>query len=1480
MEYHDPSGVFSLLQLELGSRLPLRNLNWKSTSRPLRNIDALHVEFVPDSVRKPDGVVPTLQPGGIKRTASTHSSGKPSEESSPRPHTGSRSVSSPVGVVFPHRERRHQIPGLRQTAYLKLFILRCDDKEAYKAEHRQRIRDWVRDIYPSSTGTAAAIKNNDHDAFDWMIIHVVLPDTKAASEPRWTAAKKDPDELAERSKSKAKWASKKTTTVFDKLRSDFPPSTKGGLERVAQIRLSKDVVPQSLLPAIPFPSELIETGQEQMNAWNDVIAKFKTMILQSFDRRVSQYEDDIREKEAQRTLPGWNFCTFFTLKENLARGFESVGLVEDALAIYDELEAGLETATHNNTAFLGDMSKLQSEVARLSNQDSNEHGTDESRHRILDLLASPFEVNSRDFRSLIVSSTISLFDLHTYIFARQRLLIYRLGAFEPKGTADTDEVSSRSTISKPRTEEQLIQVAEVCQRATMYISTNTRTLKKELAMTLDASQQTTYDLSVQSIAASWASTMAARLLVETAISLQSPSSSANNATSANVSFGQGANPYPTRRSSLMALSNAAMPSGAKVIFESEKARHNDGMDHPQPAAPGSGLSELAAARGDLSLLQRNSLESIASSSGWKAGWAAVDGVNHGSAADVTKLPVPSAVCLDEDDLQALSSINAFRNKFEMLTSLATRYMILGNRLSSAETLFGDLALLKYQAGDFTGAAQIFSKLAQKYTNNRWSSIEARILVVYSNCLRKLNRKDEYVRMSLQLLRRQSAGRLEDNGQLISQLDQPLLLGDDFERIKGISLQELVEFSKDSQSVFRAPLDDLFDDLQIRDDLIHVDDQDGFKIRLSLCRKVDAPIQIDSIKLKLVNAVDNSQELWLETDAPTQMTSDSINAEVQTRTTLWGFYNVRQIIVNVAQLSFSHSFESRQKPSPFTFSGSSMTHGDAQSSCQTIMVYPRDDSLDVSVSTDPNIYVDRQRSFYVCVNMGSIAIDELHMRVKPATAGLRLHTAKAVIVKPQESSVDISNTHGMVIRPSATPVFTIKVPFSLESTQLDLSVKVEASYVKDGREYNFFFEEDVPLDLHLDVDVNDTFKPGNLYSQFSIRTTNEDPLIVDAVKITGSSTYTVKALSLPKGLAVLAKQPVSLACMISKTPKADSTPANQNSKALEFRVDYIPIADMIAGQVTDVLNYSIKQSEHCKLRRFLLPLLRRLLLDRMECKGLEEAATLGTFAIPSYDTLGWEPFLTALPTSTYDSLKSWLQSWHSLYPTLMLDLDALPESERRSITVPVEVPTIDVLATSTITIQGTDIASSTLPPIAYVGKPLEAILSIRTTHHWSSSAAQPSPPPRLTYNIPDCAEWLLAGPSSSTFSASDEPHDFPLLLIPLLLGPLLLPHVDVHLAASADGAPSPAAPGRYACESDYESAAQTVLVLRPAADVDFSISDPVVPSPLVGLGGAGAGALHHTPSMWSAVGLGVRLEGRESEDVERRVDDGGKWWMQE
>jgi hypothetical protein len=55
-------------------------------------------------------------------------------------------------------------------------------------------------------------------------------------------------------------------------------------------------------------------GQDNPAAWADLVGKMKDSVLAAFDSAVAQREEEVRRSEGQRSMPGWNFCTFFVLK--------------------------------------------------------------------------------------------------------------------------------------------------------------------------------------------------------------------------------------------------------------------------------------------------------------------------------------------------------------------------------------------------------------------------------------------------------------------------------------------------------------------------------------------------------------------------------------------------------------------------------------------------------------------------------------------------------------------------------------------------------------------------------------------------------------------------------------------------------------------------------------------------------------------------------------------------------------------------------------------------------------------------------------------------------------------------------------------------------------------------------------------------------------------------------------------------------------
>lgn len=477
VEYHDPSGVFPLIQEDLAARLPLRNLHWKAPTRPLRSIDSLHVDLVPSNESAQDG------------SASSSSLAPPAQGEQ------KGTTEEMVRPQAKEKERRHQIPGLRRTPYLKVYLLRCDDSDAYKGTARKHLREWIKDHTPPAQSSSAGSQEN-HDAYEWMIIHVVLPDTPAASQPRGSGSAATGD----KEKSGATSVFKRTsTTILEKIRADFNIASKTAPDRVAQVRLKKERVPPQMLPAagsVTSPAAP-ETQQEYDGAWTDVITKFKTLILSSFDLRVSQYEEDIRKNDAQRSFPGWNFNTFFVLKEGLARGFESAGLVDDALLGYDELSIGLDTVIRDQDKdgstlqMLSHSEDLYQQAVKVLEQ------SQEGENSIQFHDDKPIDAQKKDYRGLILANNISIFEFRVYIFARQMSILLRMGnsqsaradlanKLQPRADAsvtqrsvDDSHLGTKSGGQAADTED-LLSLAELCTRALNFITFAGRLLREDL----------------------------------------------------------------------------------------------------------------------------------------------------------------------------------------------------------------------------------------------------------------------------------------------------------------------------------------------------------------------------------------------------------------------------------------------------------------------------------------------------------------------------------------------------------------------------------------------------------------------------------------------------------------------------------------------------------------------------------------------------------------------------------------------------------------------------------------------------------------------------------------------------------------------------------------------------------------------------------------------------------------------------------------
>ncbi|RCH83507.1 hypothetical protein CU097_000946, partial [Rhizopus azygosporus] len=239
------------------------------------------------------------------------------------------------------------LPSTTQTVYLNLYFVTCEDNEVYKTRIRKNIRSWL-DLVQSKK------------IQEWLIVYVAEADTKRSN--NYLGLK---------------------SSIFDKIRTDFNPPKQ---DRCVFIRKRDPEGPQSGL-------------------WTAFIEKMKECILSSFDMQVLQIQEDTRRLDMQRHMPGWNYCTFFILKEGLAQAFEIMTLYEDALIQYDELEASFfQVLKDKALAWFGHFG-----------------GTDPG-----DDSGNVLDFKRKNYRDMINKNMISVFDFRCYLFARQCRMLLKM----------------------------------------------------------------------------------------------------------------------------------------------------------------------------------------------------------------------------------------------------------------------------------------------------------------------------------------------------------------------------------------------------------------------------------------------------------------------------------------------------------------------------------------------------------------------------------------------------------------------------------------------------------------------------------------------------------------------------------------------------------------------------------------------------------------------------------------------------------------------------------------------------------------------------------------------------------------------------------------------------------------------------------------------------------------------------------------------
>ncbi|KAH8904866.1 hypothetical protein BR93DRAFT_945874 [Coniochaeta sp. PMI_546] len=1551
VEYFDPHGVFKLIAPGLIPRLPLHDLHWQSPSRPLRSIQTLHVDLVPSGSDVPDALSPLTSPNpkaaGLHRSESVASRDDGFQTASIGGRVASTEQSDPAVRATPGsgRERRHQIPGLRRTPYLKVLLVRCDDNDTYKAQTRAEIREWIKTHTAASTANSkkSTGTSDNHDAFEWLIIHVVIPNTVAATQPRVTGSKPNSDsnpDLANKSSTTSRWRGG-TSSLLDKMRSDFNVSAKGTVDRVAQIRIGINDVPYDMLPRVvpAVPTGYIETELDSESAWADLIAKLKTLILSSFDQRVSQYEEDIKEKDAQRSLPGWNFCTFFILKEGLARGFESVGLVEDALVGYDELSVGLDAIVEEQTVadpaaahggvlltYTEDLKSLaQKAISQISAGNmafDDEEAVDlQSSEKLAgDLFKDiPISATKKPYRDLILENKVSVFDFRCYIFARQISLLLRLGNAwstredllaklkeQQDSVMHLHGVAPRVPPPKPADEsENLAMLAEICRRTLEFIPAVSQIIRRDImsgmgprrdtdgeAAPMDSCIDSALSEAIDNIIASFAFSLAQQILAQTSTKALPIPPSILGPTEGHEPKAAIPEPktmmHPARSTSLNTRTSVRAPPSPNIFPGAARgsgsgiADDDTGNNHFLKA----GLEELAARRAELYALSRNTLEESGKRRGWSDGWASVpivgdtdvgDMVDIDLAEDAKATPelaspsrgvVSTSLAGIENDLlrTALDNRDDFYRLYEILTDKALRHYTVANYTHSVNTNFADLAVLKFYLKEYSAAASFYYRATPFYGESGWSLLELSMLVMYSKCLKELNKMDDYVTVLRKLLSKAATAEMD---RLQHQSSTRLGHRKGYPNQSNIVgfLSELLTASKKLQKDVDIPLANFFCDVEVDDAPLYEEGQDSFRLTLRIRSLLAEELEIQQCRLRIVSpSVGGLKEIWLQNSEPVVLRPGKNRLELRSTTTIPGQYEVVHLALSANNVRMFHE----------------RAIGQLADKSLTILrkprvaLYQRADSLDVRLAASKDVQLDKNNSLELELLTGWNNVTGCEVRIKAATGGLRLLMAQAKVVGAVEPAKPPEGGLFLFSSLSAQSSLKITFPFTVETDLTTVSVKIEVTYATDRGSFAYSKIPSVPISLALGVNVQDVFKHDALFSKFAVSTASSSPLRLYTSELKNSDLFE-SHFGVPSShpVIVFPKQPASLLYKITR--KKDSSIGPKTRKTMYLELRYSVLLEEVEEAVEKSLKLSLENSGFRDYSKVVISCVLTQLRDGLTDDELERCALLGDLRTSFMSDVKWVKHFGGLgkigSQDAAPALASFILAWQRENMVLPLMAPDPATSESRSILIPVDIPSITIVHTADIRLDEAvdrnilNDPSSAVPAVC-INQLVPSTLHLKWTRIWdtgSADAASAAPPssgkPAVAGPSPAFAEdlefsyevtapsdtWLVGGRRKGHFvilgasaaedtgqlaSMPDTEADIALLLVPLREGWLPYPSVEIrevkgagNLVASttpAAGEPETPSSGYGHCETDYRNLGETVRVIADRAKVTLSL----------------------------------------------------------
>lgn len=314
----------------------------------------------------------------------------------------------------------------------------------------------------------------------------------------------------------------------------------------------------------------------------------------------------------------------------------------------------------------------------------------------------------------------------------------------------------------------------------------------------------------------------------------------------------------------------------------------------------------------------------------------------------------------------------------------------------------------------------------------------------------------------------------------------------------------------------------------------------------------------------------------------------------------------------------------------------------------VFCYPPARGLQAEVSPPYRINLSELRTIEIGLKSGWNDILKGALRVKPATAGLRLRITEVSIVDGDlklEGNAESGQIDFTSFGPNSSA--RLSIPYTIEDDQTTLSARLEVVYETADCQFSYFSATSIISTLPVSVNVQDIFKDDSLISRFTISPAMATPLRILNCKIPSSEVYEVQP-SIHHGQVLDCFPRQSASVLYKITPRGEKAlEADASKRSLALTIDFTCLDEECLSVIENRFVQDICASKFAQLARLLTPHLLEAFRSEWTANDMEIISLIREIDILSYERVQWETVTNSLGGKLGKEVVSWLKEWHTV-----------------------------------------------------------------------------------------------------------------------------------------------------------------------------------------------------------------------------------------